>query len=482
VDLPEGTTLNRPADEMVERRAWLALVLASSTSMVVGLAVTAVNVSFPAIERDFADASRSTLSWGLTGYSITLASLMLVGGRLADHLGRRMIYRSGVAVFIVASLALAVAPNALVFVCARFGQAIGAALAGPASLALILELFPDARRLSAVSTWAALGTLGAAIGPSFAAVITQQFGWRWVFVVPLVASAVGFSLAPRLLPEGLPSKVPTSRLDVVGSIIGTAGVALVAAIITEGPRLGWTDPVLLGCVASALILIPLFVRRSRRHLEPLLDFSLFARPNVKAANVVNVAYTAAGTASWLIYPLLMVQRWDYSLMRTGLALTPFPIVASAMGIVAGRYAERIGTRRVIAYGALLPAAGLLWQGLSLGDAPNYFTGLALGAVVFNIGFGIVYSPITALALRSVDSAQMAQAAAAFSSLRQLGGGLGIATAIAIMGNAERIPTELFRRALLVTAAMALVGGIVILTALRVPAEFRTQRRSSASIS
>jgi EmrB/QacA subfamily drug resistance transporter len=475
-------TLNRPASETVERRAWQALVLASSTSMVVGLTVTAVNVSFPAIEHSFSDASRSTLSWGLTGYSIALASLMLVGGRLADHLGRRMIYRTGVATFIVASLALAVSPNTFVFVGSRFGQAVGAALAGPASLALILEVFPDGRRLSAVSTWAALGTLGAAIGPSFAAVITQQFGWRWVFVVPLVASAAGFMLAPRLLPVGLPSHASTTRLDVVGSILGTAGVALVAAIITEGPRLGWTDPVLLGCVAGALVLVPWFVRRSRRHPEPLLDLSLFSRPNVKAANLVNVAYTAAGTASWLIYPLLMVQRWDYSLMRTGLALTPFPIVASATGIIAARYAERIGTRRVISYGALLPAAGLLWQGLSLGDGANYFTGLALGAVIFNIGFGIVYTPITALALRSVDSAQTAQAAAAFNSLRQLGGGLGIATAIAIMGNAERIPTELFRRALLVTAAMALVGGVVILTALRVPAEFRVPRRSGAPVS
>ena len=120
-----------PLKEHVETEAWWALVLASATSMVVGIAVTAVNVVFPAIERDFAGASRSTLSWGITGYSIALASLMLIGGRLADRLGRRRIFRIGVAVFVVASLVLALSPTAWVFVAARLGQAVGAALSGP---------------------------------------------------------------------------------------------------------------------------------------------------------------------------------------------------------------------------------------------------------------------------------------------------------------------------------------------------------------
>ncbi|MFM2069781.1 MAG: hypothetical protein RLZZ623_44 [Actinomycetota bacterium] len=466
---------DRPVNERVERQAWYALVLASSTWMIVGLAVTAVNVAFPAIEHDFAGASRSTLSWGLTGYSITLATLMLVGGRLADHLGRRRIFRTGLAVFIVASLALALAPSAWVFVAARLGQAVGAALSGPASLTLVIEKFPASRRLSAIAMWTGLGTLGAAIGPSFAAIVTQQFGWRWIFVLPLAVTLAAFVLAPRWLPEGRPSGGPRGQIDVLGSIMGTVGVGMVAVTITEGPRLGWSDPLIVICIVGAAVMLPLFVRRSRRHPEPLLDVRLFSTPNFTAVNLVNVGLTAAGTASWLLYPLFMVQQWHYSLMRTGLALTPLPIIASITGVFAGRTAERLGTRRVIAYGALLPAAGLLWQALRLDSTPNYLLGLVPGALLFNVGFGIVYAPSTALALRSVDDAQLGQATASLNAFRQLGSGLGVATVIAIMGNAEVIPIASFHRAFFATSLMALAAGVVVLTALRVPIEFRPVR-------
>lgn len=469
-----------PPKEHVDTGAWWALVLASATSMVVGIAVTAVNVVFPAIERDFDGASRSTLSWGITGYSIALASLVLIGGRLADRLGRRRMFRTGVAVFVAASLVLALSPTAWVFVAARLGQAVGAALSSPASLSLVLERFPTSRRLSAIATWTGLGTLGAAVGPSFSAVVSEQFGWRWIFVLPLAVSVASLALSGRLLPVGLPQHHgPPQRLDVVGSILGTLGVAMLAAAITEGPRLGWDDPLILGCIVGALVLLPLFVRRSMHHPEPLLDIGLFSVPNVAAVNLVNIGLTAAGTASWLLYPLFMVQHWGYSLMRTGLALTLFPVVASATGMVASRIAERIGTRRVIAYGALLPAAGMLWQVFRLEETPHYLTGIVPGAVLFNVGFGIVYAPITALALRSVEEAKLGQATAMLNSLRQLGGGLGVATVIAIIGNADVVPVATYHRAFVAVTLMALFSGVVVLTALRVPPEFRTSRRVMA---
>ncbi|MEX0848337.1 MAG: MFS transporter [Ilumatobacteraceae bacterium] len=474
----------RHPKEHVETEAWWALVLASATSMVVGIAVTAVNVVFPAIERDFAGASRSTLSWGITGYSIALASLMLIGGRLADRLGRRRVFRVGVAIFVIASLILALSPTAWVFVAARLGQAVGAALSGPASLSLVLERFPTSRRLSAIATWTGLGTLGAAVGPSFSAIVSQQFGWRWIFVLPLAVSLTSLALSARLLPPGRPASVDgdRQRLDVIGSVLGTVGVALLAAAITEGPRLGWSDPLIVACIVGSLVLLPLFVRRSLRHPEPLLDVRLFSVPNVAAVNLVNIGLTAAGTASWLLYPLFMVQHWGYSLIRTGLALTVFPVVASATGMVASRIAERIGTRRVIAYGALLPAAGMLWQVFRLQDAPHYLSGIVPGAVLFNVGFGIIYAPVTALALRSVTEAKLGQATAMLNSLRQLGGGLGVATVIAIIGNADVVPVETYHRAFVAVTVMALASGIVILTALRVPAEYRTSRRTATETS
>ena len=465
----------RPKLERVERQAWLALMLAASTSLVIGLAVTAVNVAFPAIEHDFPGADRSTLAWGLTGYSIVLASLLLLGGRLADHIGRRRVFRLGVAVFTLGSLALAASPTAWSFVAARLGQAVGAALLGPASLSLVLERFPASRRLSAIATWSGMGTLGAAIGPSFSAVITEQLGWRWIFVLPLVVCVAALVLAPRLLPEGLPQRPAPGRLDIVGSAVGTIGVGFLAATITRGPRLGWTHPLSLACAGGAAVLIPLFIHRCRHHPEPLMDLQILAAPTIKAVNLVNIGLTAAGTASWLLYPLFLVQTWHYSLFRVGLALTPLPIVAVITGITVSRLAERVGTRTVIRYGALFPAAGLLTTGLRIGTTPHYITDFLIGGVLFNLGFGIVYTPITGLALREVADAKMSQATAIFNALRQLAGGLGVATVIAIMGNARVIPLAAFRHAFLATTIMAGFAGAVVLIGLRVPPEFRRAR-------
>lgn len=462
----------RPVREPVDTRAWWGLTLASATSMVVGMAVTAVNVVFPEIEAEFDGASRTTLSWGITGYSIALASLMLLGGRLADRVGRRRIFVTGVAVFCVASTALALAPAAWVFVAARLGQAVGASMATPSSLSLVLEQFPVSRRPSAIATWTGLGTMGAAIGPSFSAIVSEQLGWRWVFVVPLLAIVAVLALATRLLPEGRPSQRPEGRLDLLGTLLGTIGVAFVAAVITEGPELGWTSGFVLASAAIAAVALPWFVVRSLAHPEPMLDLHLFRAPNMTAVNLVNIGFTAAGTASWLLYPLFMVQHWHYSLMRAGFALTPFPMTAALVGVIAGRLAERVGTRRIIAYGALLPATGMVWQALFLHDEPHYLIGILPGAFLFNTGWGIVYSPIMALAMRGVAEEQMGQASAMLSSLRYLGGGMGVATVIAIVGNDDVIPLDSYHLAFRATALMALLSGLVVLVKLRVPAELR----------
>ncbi len=467
-----SVTSPRRSHEHVETQAWWGLVLASATSMAVGIAATAVNVVFPAIEAEFDGASRTALSWGITGYSIALSSLMLVGGRLADRAGRRRIFVIGVAVFCAASIALALAPAAWVFIAARLGQAMGAALASPASLSLVLERFPASRRPSAIATWTGLGTLGAAIGPSFSAVVSEQFGWRWVFVVPLAFTLSALFLATQLLPPGRQTVETPGRLDVLGSVIGTLGVAAVAAAITEGPHLGVGSPFVIGCVAVAVILLPWFVRRSLAHPEPLLDLRLLREPNITAVNLVNIGVSGAGTASWLLYPLFMVQHWGYSITRAGLALTPFPIVASITGVVAGRVSERIGIRRVIGYGALLPALGMLWQSTQLEAEPDYWTGILPGAVLFNIGFGIIYAPTTALALRSVAEAQMGQATAMLSSLRYLGAGLGVATVISIIGNDAVVSIAAFHRALFAAALMACMAAAAILIGLRAPRSSR----------
>lgn len=447
--------------ERVDRQAWIALVIAASTSLVVGLGVTAVNIAFPAIEQDFAGASRSTLAWGLTGYSITLASLVVVGGRLADRLGRRRIYVIGVSIFSVSSVALALAPNAWVFVAARIAQGVGAAFSSPASLAMVLPLFPLSRRVTAIATWTAVGTLGAAIGPSLAAIVTQSLSWRWIFVFPLVLCVGAVAAAPSQLPVGAPDHVEEGRVDVAGVVIGTLAIALLAYAIIEGPELGWASGPVLGTAAAACVLGPLFVRRSLRHPTPLLNPRLFAVRTVWSANLAIVLLTAAGTGLWLVHPLFLVQHWHYSLLRTGLAITPAPIASALVGLVSSRVAERIGVRRVIAVGALVPLLGTGWLVVNLTGEPSYVRDFLPGALLFAIGFGLNHPPLTAAALRGVRTADLGQAHAAFSSVRQLGGGLGIAVVIAILGDADVIPLRLFDRAYTTVSVMTLLAWAVV---------------------
>lgn len=465
------------ADDTVSRRAWWGLVLASTTSMVVSLAVTAMNLAFPAIERDFAGTSRSTLSWSITGYSITVASLMLAGGRLADRTGRRRVFRAGIGVFMVGSLALALAPNAWFLLGSRITQAVGAALLAPASLTLVLPMFPPARRMTAIATWTSLGTLGSALGPSLAAVVTQQLSWRWIFVLPLLASAAAFVLAPRLLPEGRPERAAKARIDSIGVALGTLGVACVAFTITEAPQLGWLDGRVVAGAVGALTLLPLFLVRSLRHPEPLLDLRLFRARTVWAANLGNVFLSASGTSIWLVHPLFLVQHWDYSLLRTGLAITPMPVTAALTGFAAGRLAERHGVRRVIGLGSLLPLAGTAWFATRLGPDPGYVTDFLPGGVAFAAGFGLIFAPLTGAALRGVSTADLGQANAAFNALRQLAGGLGIAVVIGILGDAQRIPLPSFDHAYLSIAVMTLLGWIVVSTCYPRSADVPRPRRA-----
>lgn len=453
--------IGRTGVERVDRRAWIALVIAASTSLVVGLGVTAVNIAFPAIERDFAGTSRSTLAWGLTGYSITLASLVVVGGRLADRLGRRRIYLVGVGVFSLASVALALSPNAWVFVAARIAQGVGAAFSSPASLAMVLPLFPLSRRVTAIATWTAVGTLGSAIGPSLAAVVTQQLSWRWIFVFPLVLCVAAMLAAPSQLPEGRPDRPEGGRVDATGVVVGTAAIALLAYAIIEGPELGWTSAAVAGSAAAALVLGPLFIRRSLRHPAPLLNPRLFAVRTVWSANLAIVMLSAAGLSVWLVHPLFLVQHWHYSLLRTGLAITPAPIASALVGLVSSRVAERIGVRRVIAIGSLVPLLGTGLLVVSLTGEPSYVRDFLPGALLFAVGFGLIQSPLTAAALRGVRTADLGQAHAAFSSVRQLGGGLGIAVIIALLGDAEVIPLDRFDQAYATIAGMTLLAWAVV---------------------
>ncbi len=450
-----------PALEAVGRRAWLALATGAAAFMLTSINVTGTNIAFPAIQEAFSSTSRSTLAWALSGYSIVLASFMLLGGRLADRLGRRRVFTTGVVIFLLGSLLCATAPVAAQFIGGRIVQALGGALLVPASLALVLPLFPASRRTSAVATWAATGSVGAAIAPSLSAVIVDLTNWRVVYLISVPVAAAVLVATPRLLPRVAPMRAGDTRLDLLGVLIGTAAIALLALAIIEGPHWGWTSPQILSCFAAVAVLGPFFVIRSLRHPAPLLDLRIFKVRTVWSSNLANLFMAMMGLSIWLVWPLFLTQAWGYSLLQAGLAITPGPACSAFVGVFAGRLADRHGPRLLISVGSLFPIMAMLWMVWRFGPEPNYLTVFLPATLLFSLGFGFTFSPLNGAALRGVDPSQFGVVNALFNTIRNLGGGLGVAIVVALLGNAQPIPFSRFDHTFFAMAFLGVIPPVVV---------------------
>lgn len=446
--------------EVVPRRAWLALAIVAAAFMLTSVNVTGTNIAFPSIEQTFDSTPRSTLAWALSGYSIVLASFMVMGGRLADQLGRRKVFTTGVLIFLFGSLLCAVAPMAALFIAGRVIQGFGGALLVPSSLALVLPEFPASRRTSAVATWAASGSVGAAVAPSLSAVIVDLTSWRVVYLLAVPVVVVILVAGPRLLPRSVPT-AEAARLDLIGIPMGTAAIGLLALGIIEGPSWGWASAGIVGCFAAVAVLAPLFVLRSLRHPAPLLNLRMFRVRTVWSANLANVFMSMMGLSIWLVWPLFLTQVWGYSLLQAGLAITPGPACSAAVGIIAGRLADRHGPRVLISVGSVFPILSMLWMVWRFGPEPDYVTTFLPATILFSLGFGFTFSPLNGAALRGVDASAFGEVNATFNTVRNLGGGLGVAIVVALLGNARPIPFERFDHTFFAMAFLGVVPVVVI---------------------
>ena len=265
------------------RRARVAFAASIGAMTLMPLAVTGTNLAFPEIEATFADTSRSVLSWALSGYSIVIAAFTLLGGQLSDRWDAKRSFLAGLAVFAAASLIAAVAPTPAWLIAGRSAQGVGGALIVPASLLIAVSEFPAVRRPLVIAVWTAAFPIGSALAPTLSAVVLQIGSWRWVFLVmaltSVVIAAVIAALPVRLdegpRHDGEGEAADEGRSDVLGIVLGTGAVALIALAIVQGPSWGWLDArtALVGTFGVALL--PVFVRRSLRHSRPLMDLRLF---------------------------------------------------------------------------------------------------------------------------------------------------------------------------------------------------------------
>ncbi|MFL6023664.1 MAG: MFS transporter, partial [Marmoricola sp.] len=424
-----------------------ALVIASFGAFLAFLDATIVNVCFPAIEQTFHGSSTSTLSWVLNAYNVVFAALLVAGGRLADLLGRRRVFITGVAIFTVASVLCATAGSVEVLIGWRVVQAVGAALLVPASLGVVIQAATEDRRAHAVSLWGATAALAAGLGPPIGGMIIAASGWRLAFLVNLPLGIAAIVLGMKMVDE---SRSPGRRKlpDLAGVAVLAAGLALLSLAIVKGPDWSWGSPRTLACILGGTALIGVVGVRINRHPVPVIDPGLLRIGSFAVANAATLA-AGMGMYAYLLNHILWLRYvWHYSLLQAGFAVAPSALVTAVVAARMGEVAHQRGYRYVAFPGAILWAGGMWWFIHQVGTSPDYLHDWLPGAVISGIGCGMTLPILGSAAVAAVPGGRYATASSIVSAVRQLGGVLGISVLIAIVGKASPADplgaVELFR--------------------------------------
>jgi NTE family protein len=439
------------------------LLVAAFGAFLAFLDATIVNVAFPSIRASFPGTSIGELSWVLNAYNIVFAAFLIVFGRLTDLLGRRRAFVAGVLLFTVASALCGLAPSLSLLVAARVLQALGAALLVPASLALVVEAFPEERRAHAIGLWGATAAVAAGLGPPMGGALVELGGWRWAFLVNIPFGLAAVWAARSQLVE---SRAPGVRRlpDLRGAALLAAGLAALNVGIVKGNDWGWSSASVVGAFVATVVLLALFALSSRVHRSPLLDPALLRIPSFSIACGATVV-AGLGFYAYLLTNILWLQYvWDYSVLRAGLALVPGALVAAVVAARLGPLADRYGYRPFVVPGAVVWAGAYLWYHQQVGLEPAFWSEWLPGQVLSGIGVGATLPLLGSAALAAVPGGRYATASAVMSSARQLGGVLGIAILVVVLDN----PTQATAVAAFRNGWILSICAFVVVAALSVP--------------
>ncbi|MFB6712595.1 MFS transporter [Streptomyces sp. NPDC056237] len=412
---------------MPQHRPGLALgVLAGALALdLSGLAV--LNAALPSVGARF-DLDDATLQWAMTAYSVAFAGFLLLGGRLADVLGRRRVFEMGIALFTAAALTGALAPSAAVLLGARAVQGVGAALSGPAALALLTEVFAAGpARNRALSVYAAVGAASFSGGMLLGGVLTQYLGWRSVLWFSVALGLAVLTATRAGLPRGAGRRGP---VDLPGAVAGTLGLVLLVVGVSWDGAQAWS---MLG---SAVAFLLLFVVREHRTAQPLLPLGLFRLASVRAATIAAFLQYAGSVGLVFFAPLYLQGMLGYSPVESGLALVPMSLTVFLTATFAtGRLLARYGPRTLMAVGLVLIGGGAaLW--LSTSHHGSYVQHALPGLVISGIGQGLTFPAMTSAALTSVPPHQHAVAGAVNVVAQQIGASAGVAALVLVAATGD----------------------------------------------
>lgn len=451
-----------------EARKWWTLVAVSFGLFMIMLDNTVVNVALPSMARDLG-ADLSELEWIVTGYALTFASLMLTGGKLADLLGRRLIFVAGLVIFTGASLACGLAETEQFLIGARVVQGAGAALMNPATLSIIAATFHPRQRGMAIGIWAGVSALALAIGPLVGGLLTQHLDWSWIFFVNVPVGIVAIVASFVLIRESKDESAE-QRLDLPGLLTSGIGLFALTYGLIEANAYGWTSGRIVGAFAVAVVMLVAFVLLETHQRLPMLDLSLFRNRTYTGANIAVLLVALAMFGVFFFVSLYMQGILGYSAVQTGAAFLPLTVLIMLVAPIAGKTSDRVGSRWLMTVGMLLVSAQLFY--FSRLDENASYIDLLPAFIVGGMGMALVMTPSAAAAMRALPVDKSGVGSAVLNASRQVGGSMGIALMGAIMAHqigglkgAEvfRDPSRFvdgFSTSLLVAAVIALGGAVV----------------------
>jgi EmrB/QacA subfamily drug resistance transporter len=408
------------------------LGVASLAAFMVFLDTQVLFVAFDDIRASFPSVSFATMSWTLSAYTIALAAALVPAGRMADRFGRRRTFLIGLVAFTLASVLCAFAPTAGLLVAFRVVQALGAAALVPASLALVLSVFPSARVPVAVAVWGAVAALAAAVGPTAGALLVQGWDWRAVFLANVPVGLVALVLSLRLLPES--REATRARFpDPLGILLLAGALTLLALGIVQSDQWHWASATTIGVLLGGLVVLGWFVRRTLSVPHPALDLRLFARPSFRWANIATAAFTIGFTAMFFALIQFLIGVWHYSIVRAGLAMIPGPLVVLVLAPQLGRVAARFGQRALLVPGGLVYAAsGVLLLAL-VDTEPAWAAHLLPVSLLSGLGVSLVIPHLTSAAVQGLPPDEFGAGSAVNQAIRQFGATFGVALTVALLG-------------------------------------------------
>jgi EmrB/QacA subfamily drug resistance transporter len=424
-----------------------ALVAAILGSAVVAVDATVVNVALPRIA-DELGGGLAGQQWVANAYLLTLSSLILVSGSLADIYGERRVFTLGVAGFGASSLLCAIAPSVELLVVARALQGVSGALLTPASLAIIVAVFPESERGAAIGSWTAWGAVGYLIGPLVGGQLVDVTSWRWVFAINVPLVLLTLVLANRYVPQARDLGGERPRLDVVGALLCALGLAGISFGLIEQPVLGWGDPLVSVPLIAGVLVFAGFIAYELRAPAPMLPLSLFRRRNFTIANVETFAMYGGMAVQGFFLTIFLQQVAGFTAFESGSTVVLPVVVMFLLSRRFGALADRYGPRWFMAVGPLLVAAGFVAM-LRLDATTSYWGELVPAMLIYSLGLAVTVSPLTATVLADADEHDAGIASAVNNAIARTAGLLATAAVGAVLAGfyADRLDSELAGRSL-----------------------------------